>query len=300
MVDEPGARLDKYVTEHCAGLSRTQAQKLIIDGHVKVNDSPAKSGLKLNQGDRLTVSLPPPASTTLTPEDIPIAILYVDDDLIVVDKPTGLTDHPAAGHPTGTLVNALLSHLPGLPDTGDWQRPGIVHRLDRDTSGVMLVAKNNTAHINLAAQFKARTVVKTYLVLVKGRLTPADGAIEAPIGRDSAHRERMAVVAESRGRDARTDYHVIEYIGDYTLLEVKPETGRTHQIRVHLGAIGYPVAGDKVYGVKTPHLHRQFVHAARLGFTLPSTGKYVEFSAALASDLSHALEELRVLANPNI
>ena len=299
-MDEPAGRLDKYVTEHCPGVSRTQAQKMIIDGYVKVNDGPAKSGLKLNPGDRLTVSLPPPASTTLTPEDIPVNILYEDNDLIVVDKPPGLTVHPAPGHPTGTLVNALLSHLPGLPDTGDWQRPGIVHRLDRDTSGVMLVAKNNAAHVNLAAQFKARTVVKTYLVLVKGRLTPADGAIEAPIGRDSAHRERMAVVAESRGRDARTDYHVIEYIGDYTLLEVKPETGRTHQIRVHLGAIGYPVAGDKIYGVKTPHLHRQFVHATRLGFTLPSTGKFVEFSAALPPDLAHALEELRALANPNI
>ncbi|MEK7354139.1 MAG: RluA family pseudouridine synthase, partial [Chloroflexota bacterium] len=193
-------------------------------------------------------------------------------------------------------------HLPNLSrlNRDDWQRPGIVHRLDRDTSGVMLVAKNNAAHINLAAQFKARTVVKTYLVLVKGHLSPADGAIEAPIGRDSAHRERMAVVAESRGRDARTDYRVIEYIGNYTLLEVKPETGRTHQIRVHLGAIGYPVAGDKVYGVKSAHLHRQFVHAARLGFTLPSTGKYVEFSAALPPDLSQALEELRALANPNI
>ena len=293
MVDEPGARLDKYVTEHCAGLSRTQTQKLIGDGCVTVNDHPAKSGLKLNLGDRLTVSLPPPASTTLTPEDIPVNILYEDDDLIVVDKPSGLTVHPAPGHPNGTLVNALLSHLPSLPDTGDWQRPGIVHRLDRDTSGVMLVAKNSAAHTNLAAQFKARTVVKTYLVLVKGRLAPADGAIEAPIGRDSSHRERMAVVAESRGREARTDYHVIKYIGNYTLLEVKPETGRTHQIRVHLEAIGYPVVGDRVYGVKSPHLHRQFVHATRLGLTLPSTGKFVEFSAPLASDLDEALEKLR-------
>jgi len=295
VVDEPGVRLDKYVTEHCAGLSRTQTQRLIMDGYVTVNNSPAKSGLKLNLGDRLTVNLPPPASTTLTPEDIPVHILYEDDDLIVVDKPPGLTVHPAPGHPDHTLVNALLYHLPGLSrlNRDDWQRPGIVHRLDRDTSGVMVVAKNNAAHTNLAAQFKARTVVKVYLVLVKGRLSPVDGAIEAPIGRDSSHRERMAVVAESRGREARTDYHVIEYIGGYTLLEVKPETGRTHQIRVHLEAIGYPVAGDRVYGVKAPPLHRQFVHAARLGFVLPSTGKYVEFSAALAPDLEDALEKLR-------
>jgi len=293
VVDEPGARLDKYVTEHCAGLSRTQVQKMVVDGYIKVNDSTAKSGLKLNPGDRLTVTLPPPASTTLTPEDIPVQVLYEDDDLIVVNKPPGLTVHPAPGHSTGTLVNALLSHLPSLPDTGDWQRPGIVHRLDRDTSGVMVVAKNTAAHTNLGAQFKARTVVKIYLVLVKGHLSPIDGGIEAPIGRDSTHREKMAVVAESRGRDARTDYHVIEYIGEYTLLEVRPETGRTHQIRVHLEAIGFPVAGDRIYGVKTPGLHRQFVHAARLGFNLPSTGKFVEFSAALAPDLEEALDELR-------
>jgi len=236
--------------------------------------------------------LPPPPSTTLTPEDIPVNILYEDKDLIVVDKPAGLTVHPAPGHPTGTLVNALLSHLSDLPETGD-RRPGIVHRLDRDTSGVMVVAKNSSAHANLTEQFKSRSVSKTYLVLVKGRLSPRDGAIEAPIGRNSAHREKMAVVAESRGRDARTDYHVLEYIGDYTLLEVKPETGRTHQIRVHLDAIGYPVAGDRVYGVKTRFLSRQFVHAHRLGFTLPSTGKGVEFTAELPPDLTTALEELR-------
>lgn len=225
-------------------------------------------------------------------------ILYEDDDLIVVNKPPGLTVHPAPGHATGTLINALLSHLPSLPDTGDWQRPGIVHRLDRDTSGVMVVAKNTAAHANLGAQFKARTVVKNYVVLVKGRLSPIEGAIEAPIGRDSAHRERMAVVGESRGRDARTDYRVIEYLGKYTLLEVSPITGRTHQIRVHLEAIGFPVAGDRIYGVKTPGLHRQFVHAARLGFNLPSTGKFVEFNTPLAPDLEEALSQLRELSKP--
>ena len=294
-VAEPGARLDKYIAGHCPGVSRTQAQKLIDDGYVTVNGRPAKSGLKLNIGDRLTVTLPPPLSTTLTPEDIPVNILYEDNDLIVVDKPAGLTVHPAPGHTSGTLVNAILSHLSDLPDTDD-RRPGIVHRLDKDTSGVMVVAKNSAAHSNLTEQFKSRSVSKAYLVLVKGHLSPRDGAIEAPIGRDSAHREKMAVVAESRGREARTDYHVLEYIGDYTLLEVKPETGRTHQIRVHLAAIGYPVAGDKVYGIKTRFLSRQFVHAHRLGFTLPSTRKYVEFTAELSADLAEALEELRAAA----
>ncbi len=292
VVDKQGIRLDKYVSEHCPELSRTQTQKLIGDGYVKVNDRVAKAGLKLNIGDRLTVSLPPPTPSSLLPEAIPLNILYEDDDLLVIDKPAGLTVHPAPGHPAHTLVNAILSHLSTLPVAGDQQRPGIVHRLDKDTSGVMLVAKNSAAHLNLANQFKARSVVKAYQVLVKGRLTPEDGIIEAPIGRDPRRRERMAVVAESRGREARTEYHVVKYMGDYTLLEVRPETGRTHQIRVHLAAIGYPVVGDKVYGVKSPHLSRQFVHASRLGFHLPSTGEYVEFESELPPDLAQALKEI--------
>jgi 23S rRNA pseudouridine1911/1915/1917 synthase len=291
-VNEPGARLDKYVTEHCPELSRTQVQKYISDGYIKVNDRPAKAGIKLNTGDRVSISLPPPAPGTLTPEEIPLNILYEDDDLLVIDKPAGLTVHPAPGHPSHTLVNAILSHLSGLPETGDWQRPGIVHRLDKDTSGVMLVAKTGAAHSNLTDQFRSRSVFKVYQVLVAGHLTPEDGIIEAPIGRDPRHRQRMAVVAESRGRESRTEYHVIKYRGNYTLLEVRPETGRTHQIRVHLAAIGYPVAGDKVYGVKSPYLSRQFVHASRLGFTLPSTGDYVEFSSPLPADLEKALQNL--------
>jgi len=292
VVDKQGTRLDKYVSEHCLELSRTQTQKLISDGFIKVNDRVAKAGLKLNAGDRLTISLPPAAPSSLLPEAIPLNIIYEDDDLLAIDKPPGLAVHPAPGHSTHTLANAILSHLPSLPDTGDWRRPGIVHRLDKDTSGVMLVAKNSAAHLNLTDQFKARSVVKAYLVLVKGHLTPEDGVIEAPIGRDHRHRERMAVVAEGRGREARTQYHVVNYMGNYTLLEVRPETGRTHQIRVHLAAIGYPVVGDKVYGVKSAHLSRQFVHASRLGFKLPSTGQYVEFTSNLPPDLAQALKDI--------
>jgi len=290
VVDQPGIRLDKYVSERYPQLSRTQTQKLISDGHIKVNDHLAKAGLKLNVGDRLTISLPAPIS--LTPEDMPLNIIYEDDDLLVIDKPAGLSVHPAPGHPSHTLVNAILFHLSSLPDTGDWQRPGIVHRLDKDTSGVILVAKSSTAYLNLTNQFKARSVVKAYLVLVKGHLTPQDGIIEAPIGRNRLHRERMAVVPEGAGREARTEYHVVEYLNDYTLLEVRPETGRTHQIRVHLAAIGYPVVGDKVYGEKSAYLSRQFVHASRLGFRLPSTGEYVEFTSPLPPDLARALKDI--------
>jgi len=292
VVDQPGIRLDKYVSERYPQLSRTQTQKLISDGHIKVNDHLAKAGLKLNVGDRLTISLPSATPVSLTPEEIPLNIIYEDKDLLVIDKPTGLSVHPAPGHPSHTLVNAILSHLSSLPDTGDWQRPGIVHRLDKDTSGVMLVAKSSTAYLKLTNQFKARSVVKAYLVLVKGHLTPQDGIVEAPIGRNRLHRERMTVVPEGAGREARTEYHVVEYINDYTLLEVRPETGRTHQIRVHLAAIGYPVVGDKVYGVKSAYLSRQFVHASSLGFRLPSTGEYVEFTSPLPPDLAQALKDI--------
>jgi len=208
----------------------------------------------------------------------------------VIDKPAGLAVHPAPGHPGHTLVNAVLFHFPHLADIGDSLRPGIVHRLDKDTSGLMLVAKNRIAQANLINQFKARSVSKAYLALVKGHLTPERGVIEAEIGRDPRNRKRMAVV--SGGREARTEYQVVQYTGDYTLLEIRPETGRTHQIRVHLVAIGYPVVGDSVYGVKSPHLSRQFLHACRLGFKLPSIGEYAEFTSQLPPDLQQALRDI--------
>jgi 23S rRNA pseudouridine1911/1915/1917 synthase len=287
---EGEVRLDRYVCQRLPELSRSRVQKLIADGHITVNGRPAKPGLRLNTGDRIEVTVPPAPPSRLEPEDIPLDILYEDDDLLVVDKPAGLTVHPAPGHPGHTLVNALLAHLPRLADNGDALRPGIVHRLDKDTSGVMLVAKNGKAQADLAGQFKSHTVSKSYLVLVKGHLTPETGIIEAAIGRDPSHRQRMAIVAG--GREARTEYQVIRYIRDYTLLEVRPKTGRTHQIRVHLAAIGFPVVGDKIYGVRSPFLGRQFLHASRLGFSLPSTGEYVEFKSELPEDLKHALEDI--------
>jgi len=290
IADKPGVRLDKYVCDKLSELSRARIQRLIAEGHVTVNDQVVKAGLKLNAGDRLKVVLPPAPPSPLTPEAIPLNIIYEDEDLLVVDKPAGLTVHPAPGHPAHTLVNAILSRFPHLAALSDSLRPGIVHRLDRDTSGVMVVAKNSLAQAELMEQFKAHSVAKAYLVLVKGKLTPENGVIEAPMGRDPRNRKRMAVVAG--GREARTEYQVIKYIGDYTLLEVKPETGRTHQIRVHLSAIGFPVVGDKMYGVKSPFLPRQFIHASRLGFSLPSSGKYMEFKSELATDLAQALEDI--------
>jgi 23S rRNA pseudouridine1911/1915/1917 synthase len=278
------------VCEQGLELSRTQVQKLITDGCITVNNHPAKAGLKLKIGDKVDIIIPPAAPSPLSPEAIPLNILYEDDDLLVINKPAGLTVHPAPGHPSHTLVNAILSHFPHLAESSNSLRPGIVHRLDKDTSGVMLVAKNSAAQANLVEQFRTRSVIKAYLVLVKGHLTPEGGIIEAPIGRNPCNRKLMAIVAE--GREAHTEYQVAKYIGNYTLLEVTPETGRTHQIRVHLSAIGYPVVGDKVYGVKSPHLSRQFVHAHRLGFKLPSTGEYVEFTSELPCDLEQALKNI--------
>jgi len=259
VASEPEERLDRYVAEKCPELSRTQAQGLITNGLVTVNDHPAKARLKLDIGDRIKITMPSPPGPLL-PEAIPLDILYQDDDLLVIDKPVGLTVHPAPGHQSHTLVNAILAYVPDLPES-DSLRPGIVHRLDKDASGVMVVAKNSQTQLDLIGQFKARSVTKAYLVLVRGQLTPDNGVIEAPIGRDPRNRKRMAVVADGEGREARTHYHVIRHLEGYTLLEVRMETGRTHQIRVHLSAIGYPVVGDGVYGTKSDTLPRLFLHA---------------------------------------
>jgi len=286
-VAESAIRLDKYLAREYPEFSRSRLQKLIAQGYILVNECGARASQKLNVGDKICVVLPPPEQISLVAEPIPVDVIYEDDDLLVVDKPAGLVVHPSPGHTAHTLVNALLARCPGLSSFGDAMRPGIVHRLDRDTSGLMIIAKNSSAQQYLINQFKARSVSKGYLVLVKGKLTPSQGIIDAPIGRDPSNRKRMAVVAG--GRQARTRYKVKEYLGEYTLLDVATETGRTHQIRVHLSAIGYPVVGDPVYGVRSAFVNRQFVHAYRLSFSLPADGEYREFTCELPSDLKHAI-----------
>jgi 23S rRNA pseudouridine1911/1915/1917 synthase len=283
----PDIRLDKYLTRILPQFSRAYLQRLIRQGRVLINGQIAKASQKLNKSDRITVELPPPSGHPLA-EPIPLAVIYEDEDIVVIDKPAGLTVHPAPGHPSHTLVNAILAHCPGLTIGNELARPGIVHRLDKDTSGLMVIAKNNSAQEYLAAQFKSRTVTKRYLILVKGRLSPEQGIVEAPIGRDPHHRKRMAIVEE--GKQAITQYQVRKYLDDYTLVEVSPLTGRTHQIRVHMSAIGYPVVGDPTYGMRSVHLGRQFIHAYRLGFRLPSTKRYREFTSPLPTDLEQALE----------
>ena len=285
----PDVRLDKYLTQVLPQFSRAHLQRLIEQGYVLVNGHRTRASQRLTGSDRITVELPPSPNGPL-PELIPLAVVYEDQDIVVTDKPAGLTVHPAPGHPRHTLVNAILAHCPGLTMSNDVMRPGIVHRLDKDTSGLIVIAKNDFARGYLAAQFKSRTVTKGYLVLVKGRLSPEQGIIEAPIGRDPHHRRRMAVIES--GKQATTQYQVREYVDNYTLLEVSPVTGRTHQIRIHLSAVGCPVVGDLKYGVKSAHLQRQFVHAYRLGFRLPSTKQYQEFTSPLPADLEQALESL--------
>ena len=284
-----GERLDKYVAEQCR-ISRSYAQKLIDEGQVAVNGRAAKVSHKLNAGDRIAVSIPPPLPISLAPEDIPLKVVYEDKDVVVIDKPAGLLVHPAAGQHTGTLVNAILARCPDLGEINGSIRPGIVHRLDKDTSGLMMVAKNEAAQRSLSRQIKQRSIKKGYLALVLGHLTPEQGAIDAPIGRHPKDRKRMAVV--SGGREARTEYKVIRHFDDYTLVEAMPETGRTHQIRVHFAAIGHPIFGDHVYGKRSPLLGRQFLHAHRLGFKLPSSGKFVEFRAGLPPDLEEVLKRV--------
>ena len=289
--ESDGVRLDRWISEQVPDISRSQAQRLIEGGFVEVNGATARASVKVVSGDEIDVELSPPQPSTVAAENIQVNIVYEDDDLLVVDKPPGLTVHPAPGHPEHTLANAVVSHLT-QPETGDSQRPGIVHRLDKDTSGLIIVAKNPSAHENLTRQFKERVVSKVYLALAQGHMTPDEGIIEAPIGRDRSHRERMAISDASHGREARTVYRVLKHSGDYSLLELKPETGRTHQIRVHLAAIGHPVVGDKTYGRSSDLIGRQFLHAHRLRFRLPSSGKVIELVSPLPQDLTEALKKL--------
>jgi len=285
-----GDRLDLFVVRQLPELSRSFVQKLIDGGYITLNGGPARPGLRLEEGDSVSVIIPPPEPSPLAAEAIPLNIIYEDDDLLVIDKPAGMTTHPAPGNPAHTLVNALLSHLPALPESDNPARPGIVHRLDKDTSGLILIAKTPAALASLSAQFKLRGVKKAYIALVKGKLIPWSGIIDAPIGRDRSHCQKMAV--SDSGRPARTAYTTLRQFAGYTLVEARPETGRTHQIRVHFASVGHPIVGDATYGTKSELVRRQFLHAQRLSFRLPSTGKTVEFTSPLPADLQSALDRL--------
>ena len=286
-------RLDRYLAAALPDLSRTRIQGLIADGHVEVRGRTARAALRVGGGQRIDVHIPPPRPSRLTPEHRSLAVLFEDDDLLVINKPAGVVVHPAPGHETGTLVHALLAYAPQLAGIGGEERPGIVHRLDKDTSGVLVVAKNEPALRAVAGQLRDRTAHKDYLAVVVGYPQPAAGTIRLPVGRHPRYRQRMAVVAQ--GRAATTGYRTLETLSGHTYLRVQPETGRTHQIRVHLAHIGHPVAGDATYGRgdSCPGLERQFLHASRLVIRLPSTGQPTTFVAPLPDDLAAALARLR-------
>ena len=284
-----GERLDLFLTGQGLGLTRSQVQRLLREGWVWVNENIVKPSHRLRPGDVVSVTIPPPREPLLEPQPIPVPVVYQDADLVVVDKPAGLTVHPAPGHPSYTLVNALLALCPDLKGIGGELRPGIVHRLDKDTSGLMVVAKSAVAHNVLSRQWKLREVRKGYLALARGRVEPWEGVIQAPIGRNPRNRKKMAVVPN--GREAETGYTVLRYFKGYTLLEVFPRTGRTHQIRVHLAHIGHPMAGDRLYG-GSELLERQFLHAHLLGFHHPSTGQWMEFASPLPPELQAVVDRL--------
>ena len=289
-------RLDKFLVEQLQEFSRSRIQGLIADGFVDVNGRPAKkAGQTLESGSSVTVRVPPPVPTDLVAEDIPLDIIFENEDLIVVNKPAGMVVHPAAGHSSGTLVHAVLAHEPDLEGIGGEERPGVVHRLDKDTSGLILLAKNERAHRWLQDQFRLRKVDKTYLALVDGKPPTSSGRIEAHIGRDPSHRKRMAIVPESRGREAISEYKTVESFPNHTLLEFHPLTGRTHQIRLHCAFLGCPIAGDGIYGRKKSSLDlaRHFLHAYRLKILLPGESESNVFEAPLPDELEQALAGLR-------
>lgn len=291
-VEEAGGRLDVYLAGQMLSMTRSHIQRLVEEGRVLVNGLAKKSNYRVSQGDRITLELPEPEDIPLEPEDIPLDVVYEDGDIIVVNKPRGMVVHPAAGNYTGTLVQALLYHCGDLSGIGGAARPGIVHRIDKDTTGLLVVAKNDMAHQSLARQIQLKEAGRIYLALVEGRVAQP-GRVEAPIGRDPKDRKRMAVVAS--GRDAATRYWPQEQYRDETLLELKLETGRTHQIRVHMAHIGHPVVGDPVYGYRRQRfcLQGQLLHAWRLHLTHPRTGEPMAFEAPLPEDFDHVLRVLR-------
>ena len=291
-------RLDHYLIRQQVHPSRTFLQRLVREGEIRVNDRTVKPHYKIRPGDRIVCRIPTPVPLELRPEAIPLDVLYEDASVVVINKPAGLVMHPAPGHYTGTLVHALLAHCKDLTGIGGRERPGLVHRLDKDTSGVIVVAKTDVAHRSLSQQFKSHSIERRYQAIVAGRLPKSIGTIDLAIGRDRWERKKISP-RTSRPREARTAYRVLERFQTATCVEVRPQTGRTHQIRVHFASLHHPILGDRVYGGPTSILDavpvpRQMLHAERLGFVHPEHGTKVEFSAPLPADMERILERLRI------
>ncbi len=287
-----GSRVDKYISDNIAELTRSAVQGLIEKGNVLINGDQTSKNYKLRSGDCITVDIPEPQLLDAQPEDIPLDIVYEDDDLLVVNKPKGMVVHPAHGNPTGTLVNALLHHCgDSLSGINGVIRPGIVHRIDKNTSGLLIVAKNDRAHLGLAAQIKEHSFTREYEAVAVGYFKKSDGTIDAPIGRHKTDRKKMCVTPEN-SRNAVTHYSVMKQYGGYAHIRLRLETGRTHQIRVHLAYIGHPVLGDDVYGKPFKGIEGQCLHARKIGFVHPATGEYMEFSSELPEYFQAVLRKL--------
>lgn len=294
-LDDPeDERLDKWISEALEGLSRSFIQKCIKEDKVLVNGTPQKASYRLKTDDEIVFSIPEAAQPDITPEDIPLSILYEDDDLLVIDKPKNMVVHPAPGHYSGTIVNAVMYHCQkDLSGIGGVMRPGIVHRIDKDTTGSIIICKNDKAHLSIAAQLKEHSITRKYRAIVCGVIRDEEGSVNAPIGRDLQNRKRMAV-NHKNGKSAVTHYRVLQRFKNYTYIECQLETGRTHQIRVHMTSIGHPLLGDTLYGTgRSPfHLEGQTLHAMVIGFQHPSTGAYVEVTAPLPDYFEHLLKVL--------
>lgn len=286
-------RIDKVLSEELIAYSRSQIQQWLKDSLVRVNNKVVKANYKVQPADEVIIQLPKPKMMVVSPENIPLDIVYEDQDVVVINKPQGMVVHPSAGHFKGTMVHALLYHIKDLSSINDVIRPGIVHRIDKDTSGLLIVAKNNQAHEALAKQLKDKTILRKYIALVHGEVPHEQGTIDAPIGRSKTNRKMQAIIKD--GRSAVTHFKVLEKFTGYTLIELQLETGRTHQIRVHMKYIGHPVAGDPVYGSKkTLKGEGQFLHAKVLGFTHPTTHERMVFEAPLPEIFQNTLTKLRI------
>lgn len=295
ITEEAGIRIDRCLSEKCPQLSRSYIQKLLKDGRICVNGRPVKANYKVQERDQILLSLPELKDPDILPEEIPLDILYEDEDVLVVNKPKDMVVHPSAGHTEGTLVNAVLAHCKGnLSGINGVMRPGIVHRIDKDTTGALLICKNDEAHRDLAEQLKEHTIRRRYRAIVAGNLKEDEGTVDAPIGRHPVDRKKMAI-NHKNGKEAVTHYRVLERFGNATYIECRLETGRTHQIRVHMSSLGHPLLGDETYGPsKNPyHLQGQALHAMILGFVHPRTGVYMEFTAPLPEYFLKLLDKLR-------
>lgn len=292
-------RLDKILRDLHPDLSRAQWQRLLRQGQVLIDGQAARANYKVKGGEQIIAVIPPPIDTDLIPENIPLNIVYEDDDMLAIDKPAGIVMHPAVGHPTGTIANAVVYHYPDVLDVGGERRPGLVHRLDKDTSGVVLIAKNDRALNHLVDQFKERTIKKVYLALVEGQIKPEKALIDAPLGRNPADRKRMAVIQPGKNliaQASQTRYEATEYFDQHSLVTCYPITGRTHQIRVHLAYINYPIVGDRIYGHRkqTLPLKRHFLHAHQIHFRRPHDNEPIDLTVPLPAELQTILDQLHV------